>query len=347
MCFWCLTWTPEPRNVGSTMTECKTSNDLSFTETMRQAMGLAPAPATAPAEPAELPAMPPPAIDREAVLAWFTGKAREKAAVALDGVLRSVEQGWWEPKVSRSARAALSKANVAQAALRGPTPRVPNRKPGICLGLDLIGPRVGGQYSNAMGYTLSSAMQYGSLDRLDDVHPDALRAACLNERERIVVEHALRYFDAFAPLARAMRELDDTRPQPVFTYLGVSLTVTETIEGLNLKPGTVRVCPVKWTRVQVIDPKTNRKVWTWEGHLDWPENTVHGASRYSVSAANNRQCQACGHAIQRPENWAPLLIDGDKDNRPHALWVGRDCAEDLFGIKVKGDMRFAPGTIGA
>ncbi|MGH9651508.1 MAG: hypothetical protein ACRD3I_13705, partial [Terriglobales bacterium] len=46
-------------------------------------------------------------------LRWFSGKGREKAAIALDLIATSEAQGFWVPKASRSTRAVLGKANIA------------------------------------------------------------------------------------------------------------------------------------------------------------------------------------------------------------------------------------------
>jgi hypothetical protein len=69
--------------------------------------------------------------------------------------------------------------------------------------------------------------------------------------------------------------------------------------------------------------------------VDWPDGTLHNKSHFNYSA-NNQQCQACGHAIQNPFNWVPILAF-NTTKVPHSLWVGRDCASKLFGCKVEGD----------
>lgn len=71
--------------------------------------------------------------------------------------------------------------------------------------------------------------------------------------------------------------------------------------------------------------------------LNWPEGTQHNKSRFFQSN-NHMQCQACGHAIQKPFNWVPILAYGHSEKpTPCSLWVGRDCAGKLFGCKVEGD----------
>ena len=82
-----------------------------------------------------------------------------------------------------------------------------------------------------------------------------------------------------------------------------------------------------------------KKCRVYEVVIDWPEGTQHNKSRFFHSG-NHMQCQACGHAIQHPFNWVPILAYGQKHDRvpvPYSLWVGRDCAGKLFGCEVEGD----------
>jgi hypothetical protein len=75
------------------------------------------------------------------------------------------------------------------------------------------------------------------------------------------------------------------------------------------------------------------------GRVVWPEGTEHACSRFAASGSQN-QCHACGHAIRNAFNWVPLVVE-NAEGVPHALWVGRDCAENLFGIKATGELEYA------
>lgn len=57
-----------------------------------------------------------------------------------------------------------------------------------------------------------------------------------------------------------------------------------------------------------------------------------------MTSASRHQCQACGHAIKNVFNWVPLVVDSAA-GVPHAMWVGKDCAQTLFGVTVKGELR--------
>lgn len=144
---------------------------------------------------------------------------------------------------------------------------------------------------------------------------------------------------AMAPLMALMDRWDNLRPAPTFTSVGVSKTITKTLESmkLDLNPESIRVCPIEWAEEERVDEKTGKVTIVKVGYLLWPEGTRHGKSRFTYGTARHAQCEACGHAIKNPFNWVPLLID-DKAGVPHSLWVGRDCSETIFGVKMEGEL---------
>jgi hypothetical protein len=71
------------------------------------------------------------------------------------------------------------------------------------------------------------------------------------------------------------------------------------------------------------------------GRMLWPEGTTHRESRYAHGSSN---CHACGHQIRSPYNWVPLVAQ--TATGPVSLWVGRDCARNLFQAEVTGDGRY-------
>lgn len=79
------------------------------------------------------------------------------------------------------------------------------------------------------------------------------------------------------------------------------------------------------------------------GQLKWPEGTKFNATGY-CRTANNHQCQACGHAIKNAFNWVLLVVDSAA-GVPHAMWVGKDCAQTLFGVAVKGELRLTGNPV--
>ena len=239
------------------------------------------------------------------ILPYFSGKSLENAKVAVELLKASEAQGSWVPKASQKVRAALGKANVAKKTLLKLMPAHTYKSP---------------KDETALYYALT----YGSLGNL-------LLVDFTTSNLPVPV---LQYVRDFQPVAALLKKLDDTRPKPVFTALGVSPTVTATLTRLNLKPETVRICPIEWYEVEVqVNGKPQRQ---WRAKLLWPVGAVHGASKFHATA-NNQQCQACGHAIRNAYNWVPLLLDG-ADGKTYSLWVGKDCSKKLFGIEVKGEL---------
>lgn len=274
---------------------------------------------------------------REEILRWYKGKAREKAEVALGLLLESEQAGEWLPKASRSVRAALSKANVAQRLVEG-------------LKRDLTSierVRTSGDYGHGEGWLIYHSVYYcktGFFAKLKPEDWQRIEALATEPEQKAVLEAVRPYVETFREVGALMERLDATRPKPVFTAIGVSPTVTKTIleTGLDLDLKTIRVCPMEFFRVEVVGTdKHGQETRHWETRIRllWPVGTRHNRSRFANGGGFSK-CHACGHSIRNPFNWVPLLID-DKDGVPHALWVGRDCSESLFGIKVSvGDLKY-------
>lgn len=264
-------------------------------------------------------------IDNTKVLSWFSGKALKNAAAALRLIEDSLTQEYWVPGARRKAVAALNKTIVSQ--------------------------RIAKEHEASLSHSAYMIMMFGleQIDRQERVQPDvdartkqSIEVAVREERLRSKVKD---YIADFRPVLEAIAHLDAHIPPPVITVLGASPTITATLKdiGLDVNVATIRVCPIKWVKVERIDPKTGRKTYVQLGFLEFPPNTVHNASRYDWTD-NNRQCQACGHAIRRATNWVPILID-NAAGVPHLLWVGKDCADTLFGVKVKGDLELGDPAI--
>jgi hypothetical protein len=164
-----------------------------------------------------------------------------------------------------------------------------------------------------------------------------------SDQIRNVVDTGRRFVADFAPLAALAARLDATRPLPVFTKLGVSPTLTSTLKyiGVEGTVTTIRPCPIRWeTEEQHIPTGSEGRFkvrYVLVGYPEWPAGTVHNASRYGGGGNHAHQCHACGHAIKQPDNWVPVIID-NASGVPYSLWIGRDCARSLFGIKMTGAM---------
>lgn len=275
----------------------------------------------------------------DSALKWFTGKALENATAALALLAESEEQGFWIPAASRKVRAAMTKSNVARKLANANRNRL---KTDYSSEASMEATKARWQIEHTLMFSGVRTLKQNDLSALIATTPDRETLA--------LIETTLNFMRDLAPAFDAMHTLDDTRPKPVFTGIGVSRTITATLAEarLDLDVATIRVCPIKWVKVECKHPKTGAIYWDWVGYLDWPKTTRHDASRFSGERGGskiNHQCHACGHAIRNGNNWVPILIDS-KEGVPHSLWVGRDCAQRVFGIKMTGDLKFADGVKG-
>jgi hypothetical protein len=179
-------------------------------------------------------------------------------------------------------------------------------------------------------------MFFGYPHRLAKVDFQACMQACTCDSQRDTINCAEIFYNDFKEVWAIIKRLDATRPVPTFTSIGASPTVTATLQdmGLNANHGTVRVCPMEFKKVEVVNPKTKQVEIHTVCRLLWPAGTRHNQSRFSGDSCH---CHACGHSIKNPFNWVPMLVD-DKAGTPHSLWVGRDCAKTIFGVDMTGEL---------
>jgi hypothetical protein len=148
------------------------------------------------------------------------------------------------------------------------------------------------------------------------------------------------YKKAAADLLAKFKTWDSTRPVPTFTTMNASPTVSAELKRQGAT--NVEVCPMKFERIEVRNHAGEFVGYAFVVVLLWPEGTKHHTSSYAYGTGNNRQCHACGHAIKNPMNWVPLILTTEAGEKK-SLWVGRDCAETLFGVRMDGDLELAPG----
>jgi hypothetical protein len=263
-------------------------------------------------------------IDRDAVLGWFTGRARECAGAALDLLVGCITEGCWRPKASRSVRAALSKSNVAQ--------KLAEENESWLAHLWR------GKGTRDPGWRVFFTAAFGHFEEAQSVDfAGALAHTRESPEQTATIEQIRRWATDFAPVVQAIAKLDATRPKPAITSLGISPLVARTLTELGAT--RAEACPMDFELVEGVDGRGS-KTYCFRVKLLWPEGTVHQASRYQ-GTANNAQCESCGHAI-KSGNFVPLVLTGP-GQPPKSLWVGRDCARSLFGIKVTGQLEFARG----
>lgn len=298
-----------------------------------------PAPVTA--APTQAPSQSP-IVDgaRAACLRWFTGKALSNATEAMDMLAASEAQGAWVPKASRRVDACFSKANVIIGLARKHRKAIEQiNETAVRYGEGEASPHGLSQQQprEQRGWEAAFLMSSSQWRGRGTIFWAYIMEKAPSDEVRAAIDKGRQFAIDFAPLAQLARVLDATRPLPVFTQLGVSPTLTATLKsiGLDGTMSSIRLCPIRWEKREIKNA-SGKVSYVLVGIPEWPAGTVHGASRYDNNG-QHLQCQACGHGIRQADNWVPLIID-NAAGVPHSLWVGRDCAKSLFGIKTTGAM---------
>lgn len=157
---------------------------------------------------------------------------------------------------------------------------------------------------------------------------------------------------------QARKKLDALRKLPQVTPIGLSPKVTETLTGMGVDLELPSIKPtaigVRWVQarypaatreynreqgryIMLPHPQAGELRFSVQGepvmepeyYLDWTPGTVMGASRYA-----DHDCEACGKTIPSGEF---VAIEADcKINGHVGLYLGRDCAKNIFGVKDEG-----------
>ena len=278
------------------------------------------------------------ATDFSNVLKWYKGKNAEKAKEALVMLAKCEDAGCWLPGTRAGVKvpAALWKANVVEKVARANDQWL-NRKFGVPMGRNSWEPEF--NEIRDIGHILYHTMVFGATCAdYEEINWEAAFAVCKNDEQRAVIEMAREFIRDMAPVAALIHRLEVSKPAPVFTAVKASRLVTTTLADMGLlaegNEKTVRVCPMHFERIEQTNPKTGKVESVPVAILDWPAGTRHGTSRFGADGCH---CEACGHAIKNLFNWVPMLVD-DSQGTPRSMWVGRDCAETLFGVKMTGDL---------
>jgi hypothetical protein len=146
-------------------------------------------------------------------------------------------------------------------------------------------------------------------------------------RLKLTDEQVLAWVELCAEKARAVELLDAARPLPVITKIGLSPKVTKTLKEMDLDIDiqTVRMARLKRHERMVAGAKA---IWYT---VEWTKGIVHGTSRFAGRGA----CEACGKPIPSCR-FVPVEARDTRGNRLVSLWLGCDCAANIFGIKDVG-----------
>lgn len=127
-------------------------------------------------------------------------------------------------------------------------------------------------------------------------------------------------------------ELNDARPAPRVTAIGLSPKVTATLTEMNLDLDLPSIRPAKIDSKMVptddLDREGNPK-FERVYFVSWTAGIAHGQSRFQDG------CHACGKHIPS-RRFVPIEAMDKKSGKLISMWLGVDCARNIFGIKDDG-----------
>jgi hypothetical protein len=138
----------------------------------------------------------------------------------------------------------------------------------------------------------------------------------------------------------ARKELDASRPLPKITKIGLSPKVTKTLTecNLDLDLPSIKMAKIDFFLVPSLTKGTREPMLDRDGKpvmervyfVKWTPGIKHMQSRFSGYGG----CEACGKAIPSGR-YVPVEATCKKLGLV-ALWLGCDCAANIFGIKDVG-----------
>jgi len=139
--------------------------------------------------------------------------------------------------------------------------------------------------------------------------------------------------------------LNEARPLPKITPVGLSPKVTTTLKecNLDLDLPSIKMAKIAFRFVQAKKYDEKKKEWLpvilkdgsylldKEYYVKWTEGIAHNRSRF----ASGCHCHACGKAIPSGR-FVPVEAFDKKKSVFISMWLGCDCASNIFGIKDIG-----------
>lgn len=128
------------------------------------------------------------------------------------------------------------------------------------------------------------------------------------------------------------KQLDAARPKPIVTAIGLSPKVTKTLTEMNLDIDLPTITPAEIVpkEISVKDKNGNPRIETVYV-VKWSQGVKLGMSRFQSG------CEACGKSIPSCR-FVPIEAKCRK-NGLVGMWLGCDCARQIFGVKDAGISR--------
>ena len=263
----------------------------------------------------------------EIIQSTFKGAKLNKFNKSLDILTASVEQGTWLLRGKASVYAGfnmgLLKANYNRRDY-GDSPEAEKQ---------------------SLAWDLAFSLNHGHAFKGDlALAISVLRTGANSAGEALKIKVSDEAIDAWVKLIDELTEiaaaLDEARPLPRVTPIGLSEKVTVTLKEMNLDIDLPSIKPAKivtktrpsyclTTGKALIDNEGNQLMEKYH-EVAWTDGILHNQSRFSYG------CQACGKTIPSGRFVPIEAIDKNNGGRLISMWLGCDCASNIFGVKDIG-----------
>jgi len=254
----------------------------------------------------------------ETVRGFVKGKRGERLDASVAAVNESLAKGGWVERGSARANTGFYQGLVGKL-------------------------RWGYDFASKDQSSLYFCLQYGKRFAGNiDKASDAL-SACWPSRD-LYPHHVEAWIALCDEYARARAVLDAARPLPRITKVGLSPKVTATLKKMNMDIDlpSIRMAKIGSRQVPGFDMDTGEAMYNLDGSrrmdtvyfVEWSEGVVHGRSRFSEADG----CHACGKRIPSGM-FVPVEATDNSLGKTVSLWLGCDCARNIFGVKDIGVQR--------
>jgi hypothetical protein len=201
-------------------------------------------------------------------------------------------------------------------------------------------------------FALQMCLRFGSTPHCGVDHiANRLETMTNQDGKLIRGKHSMAFVKAWVALCEEKgiicAALDEARPKPVITDIGLSPRVTTTLEEMDLRVDlpSIKMAEIKYNLVprRIADrknPNFGQLMMSRDGnaslldkayYVAWTPGTLHRVTRFSGLNCN---CEACGKHIPSGM-FVPIEAD-DRKIGHIGMWIGCDCARNIFGVKDIG-----------
>lgn len=283
----------------------------------------------------------------ERVCAELPGSKKKRLQDGLAVLHASLEQGSWTPRGSTKVSAATSQG-LCRVRRQYVYLNREEASAEVLRARDVLdGVEWALQYGQLRNPVVMGAVTLQEIQQALDTLNDCEKEKWLKVgRKLVTAELTFSWIRLLYAIALAVRELDRARPVPAVTAINLSPRVTATLTecGLDLDLSSIKPAKIDFYKRFLFNEDGSPKLDRFGEHdfekvyfVAWSEGIAHQRSRFNWNQGKGQylQCHACGKGIPSCM-FVPFEAWDKKSQLKISMWLGTDCATNMFGIKDVG-----------